>query len=106
MSAMDERINHCEKAVEALKANGFNNFVVYGVSQQINAYLPNNEVVTYMCRSQKILCHAKNEEGYMVMKWCGETGLGAFLRKLGIDYHEKGEVEQINIVDFIDKGDK
>lgn len=89
MTTMEERTKHCEKAVAALKANGFESFVVFGISQQINAYLPNGDVVTYMCRSEKILCHTKNEDGMVVMKWCGESGLGAFLRKLGIDYHEK-----------------
>lgn len=104
MSTMEERTNHCDKAIAALKAHGFDDYVVYGICQQINAYLPNGDVVTYMCRSEKILCHTTNESGLRVMKWCGETGVPAFLRRLGIDYHEKGEAEQINIIDFINGG--
>ena len=97
---------NCEKLVNLLKFYGFEDYMVYGNCQQLNAYLPNGEVFTYMCRSEKILQHTKNENGIIVMKWCGDVGIRAFLEKLGIDYDDGSQrFEQVNIIDYIAQGD-
>lgn len=103
MADKDVGRKNCDKLIGLFRAYGFVDYLVFNNGSQVNAYVNNGDTITFMCRSEKILCHTINEAGIRVMKWCGETGIPAFLRKLGIDYHEKGEVEEINLIDYIEQ---
>lgn len=106
MQDNDRGRENCDKLIGILEANGFVDYLICNNYTQVNAYISNGETITYMCRSEKILCHAVNESGMKVMKWCGETGIKAFLAKLGIDYDDGSEeIEQFDIMHYITGGD-